>query len=86
MYYPTSNQTPNLVQVRQRIKTRFRYQVPNVQQRILNDNLQRLVKSDSAQVHIERSVQSLMKPQLRVVENIELCDIWRIWKNSNAKK
>ena len=33
------------------------------------------MKSDSAQVHIERRVQSLVKPQLGVVENIELRDI-----------
>lgn len=74
-YLTNKQKTSNLGQICQRIKTRFRYQIPHVQQRILNDNLQRLVKSDSAQVHIERRVQSLMKPQLRVVEDIELREI-----------
>ena len=74
-YLTNKQQTPNLSQSCKRIKTRSRYQIPHVQQRILNDNLQRLVKSDSAQVHIERRVQSLTKPQLRVVEDIELRDI-----------
>ena len=33
------------------------------------------MKSDSAQVHIERRVQSLIKSQVRVVENIEYGDV-----------
>ena len=67
----------NLIKFRQCIKTRFRYQVSDVQQRILDYDLEWLVKSDSAQVHIERCIQPLMGSQVRVVENVEFGDIWR---------
>ena len=65
----------NLIKFRQCIKTRFGYQVPDVQQRILDYDLEWLVKSDSAQVHIERCIQPLMGSQIRVVENVEFGDI-----------
>lgn len=68
-----------LVQFCQRFKAGFRYQISHVQQWILDYELKRLMESDSAQVHIERRIQPLMKPQVRVVENVELGDIyWRI--------
>ena len=66
---------PYLVEFGQCLKAGFRYQIPDVQQWILNYDLEWLVKSNSAQVHVERCVQPLVKPQRRIVKDIELGDI-----------
>ena len=66
---------PYLVEFGQCLKAGFRYQIPDVQQWILNYDLEWLVKSNSAQVHVERCVQPLVKPESRIVKDIELGDI-----------
>ena len=66
---------PHLVEFGQCFEAGFRYQIPDVQQWILNYDLEWLVKSHSAQVHVERCVQPLVKPESRIVKDIELSDI-----------
>ena len=66
---------PHLVEFSQCFEAGFRYQIPDVQQWIFNYDLEWLMKSNSAQVHVERCVQPLVKPQSRIVKDIELGDI-----------